>query len=596
MTVIKEVWGLKLNHELLGVRVMTLKNEYFDIDIDVYKKQLKLDPSNLKSLPLIEYGDLFMTEDEFNTGQLISDASENTGILHAVNTFVRSNNVTDPLYIAKRKKAIVELRQKYYSYLPNSFLDEFAEYHLDNFDGNANIYSSLTKPQMTLVKDYFRWRSKLIFDEQKASKLLRTSLKKAKDLGELMGDAKDWYYDGTVDTGFKGGSHCELGHALRYEHYAFSPSLSKQIIFGSTCMSDFFELDPVVLKNITQAQETLLKEVKSIVFVMKTDKSEEYGKDYKDLWEVLKFFKGQFNDAIPNGAGWSRFIGGFAKEKLPLTRSMLHAYKNLLWKWTEAKDEAEENAKEDLIVAQNKAKEAEKLLLASSTKEEVFTSSDSFESLSSMQPPDFDDDLPFDEDLSTYTNRPPIKSYEEFQKDAALAREKEARSLPSPSSGLDPEIERQFVEIEKARDDGRLKSNLFAFTIMPTIRKTGFMSPKQKTYIDEAYNKIQKVSPSKPAVSDPFSVRQSAKAPESSQLPVEQGVKATDPLSDVESTSTPNWGAEPSSTPYLADESVSGSSWVKQNIGTPEEPKKQPVKPAAPDKVVEDTTDYSDIF
>lgn len=347
---IKDIWSLKLDGKILGVRVLTEKGQYYDIDIDVYKK-MKLDPRNLKSLPLIECGDMLMTEEEFNSGLIIEDGSNNKQLLEGVKSFVNKVKMTDPKELAKRKKKKFEYRQSYYTYLPNKWLDEFAEYHLDNFEGNNNIYSSLNGEQLTLVKDYFRWRSRLIFYEYNAPKVLRTKPKKSEKLLELMGDANDWQYDGTVDTGYLGGGVCELGHPLRYEHYAYSPSLNRHIIFGVTCVSDFFELDEAVVKNIMKAQETLLKELKAIVFILNTGKLAEYKEDYKDLWAVLRYFKGQFNDIFKNGSGWSRFMGGFEKAGLPLTRSMVMKYRELLKLYNEEKMSKEVNSRIDAVLA-----------------------------------------------------------------------------------------------------------------------------------------------------------------------------------------------------------------------------------------------------
>lgn len=326
---IKALWSLKLDGKLVGVRALTTSGVYYDVSIDVYKKQLKLDASSLQPIPLMEYGGLFMTEEEFNTGMLIEDGSNHTRLHKGIVEFVAMSNVNDPIYLAKRRKKAQEYRQKYYTYLPDNWLLDFGNYHFENFEGNNNIYTSLSTEQRELIKEYFRWRSKLIFDENKASKVLRTKLNKAKKLMDLMGNATDWVYDGTVDTGYKGGGYCELGHPLRYEHYAYSWGLKKHIIFGSTCMSDFFELDEAVLKQIINAQEVILKEIKSIIFVMQTDRQAAYSEQYSDLWDVMKHFKGKFNDHLKNGSSWAKFMGGFDKAGLPLTRSMLHKFREL---------------------------------------------------------------------------------------------------------------------------------------------------------------------------------------------------------------------------------------------------------------------------
>jgi hypothetical protein len=435
---IKAIWGLKLEGALLGVRVQTTYNNYYDIDIDVYKKQLKLDPSSLVSLPLMEYGDMFMTEEEFNSGLLVEDGSADLKLHSAIKVFVAESNVTDPQYQYKRRKKVEELSQKYFSYMPNKWLKEFAEYHIDNFDGNDNIYNTLNEAQRTIVKDYFRWRSRLFFEEQKASKVLRTKPTKTRELVSLMGNSNDWYYDGTVDTGYKGASHCELGHPLRYEHYAFSPSLNKQIIFGSTCMSDFFELDEKVIRQITQAQEILLKELKSIVFIKQTDKSDEYLEPAKELWDVMKHFKGRFTK-FANGAGWSRFIGGFARLNLPLTRSMMQMYHKMLGVYLrELEDGIEEEVKPPVS-------------------------------------------QPKPEAPKTEAPKPE-------------APKPEAPKPEAPKMEVDYDDD-QLTAIEEAASEGRLPKSHFALTVIPTIRRMGRMTEKQRKYIDDALSKIEDEQP-----------------------------------------------------------------------------------------------------
>jgi hypothetical protein len=359
---IKSVWGLSLENKVLGVRLQLQNGRYLDIDIDVYKKQLGLSTQFLTNIPLIEYGNMFMTEEEFNTGQMIEDGSEDKTILKNLKHFMSTESITDASKTDKFKKMKHDYKQKYYSYMPSKWLEEFAIFHITNFEGNANLYASLSTNQIKVIKEYFRWRSRLIFDEQNTSRVLRTKPVKALKLIELMGSAEDWEYDGTVDTGFKGGGFCELGHALRYEHYAVSPSSRKQIIFGRTCMSDFFQVDDRVLAAIMSAQETLIKELKSIAFILRTQKLVEYSKAYKDLPTIIDKFVVE-PPKIRNIKGWVKFLDKFTKAGLPITRSMLLKYEEL--ETACHKQDAEKDAKAILDQA------VEALLSRGYTQEEV---------------------------------------------------------------------------------------------------------------------------------------------------------------------------------------------------------------------------------
>lgn len=324
MMKIQEVWALEFDFEIQGVRVLTTDGQYFDIDIDVCKKRLGLDLRNFKRLQLLEFGDFLMTKEELDGVYWVEDGSENPEVLNALVDFIKSGG--DKKALEKRNKKIAELKGKFFGFLPYLWLNDFVEYHMLYFEGNVNIYDVFNREQLQVIKQYFRWRSKIIFDEKNASRLLRTKFNKAKELVALMGDADDWYYDGTEDTGFFGGGMCELGHALRYEHYAYSPSLNKHIVFGAQCISDFFEVDPAVLKNIIRAQEYLMNEVKVVVYLIRTGKVDEYRKTYKydDAWDILRQFKGEFDNILPNGSGWAYFLGAFMKNNLPLTKSLIN--------------------------------------------------------------------------------------------------------------------------------------------------------------------------------------------------------------------------------------------------------------------------------
>lgn len=323
---IESVWGLYFKGKLMGLRVLDDDDMYYDLDLSVVKKHVKFNDSALPKLQLMEYGSELMTAEEMSTGVTVEDASSDFDVIDSLVSFLQSRNSTDPAYQRQLKKKFDDLVKSYYTYLPNDWLKEFVQYHLDYFEGNRDIYSGLSKHQLSLVKEYFRFRSRAIFLESKSSGALKKGINKAKQLRSVMGNADDWHYDGSVDTGFKGGSTCELGHPLRYEHYAFSPSLNKHIVFGMTCVTDFFELDKRVIDNIVQAQETLLKEIKCIVFVLRTNRFTEYCTQYTDFQTVLSY--PVFNDSSYLKS-LVAFMVSFNSAGLPLTRTMLKAFKDM---------------------------------------------------------------------------------------------------------------------------------------------------------------------------------------------------------------------------------------------------------------------------
>ena len=333
---LKELRSLVHEDYIAGVRVKTTDGDFFDISIEVYSKKLGLSTEGLKSIQLVEYGDSLMTEDEFDGGYIVNDASNDHEILSKILYFLQSDEGQvflkkhrDPKQAHVRKKKINDLKQSYYSYLPNDMLPAFAEYHLDFFSGDVNLYNGLTSAQESAIKDYFKWRSRLIFFENGDDRHLQVREQKMNALLHLMGKYDDWVYDGTIDTGEMGGGKCELGHSLRYEHYAASNTAKKTIIFGSTCVKDFFDISDSTLRKIMQAQDTIMKEFRVIVYLMRKGLKKEYVKEYSDYKEVLGHSDIDYNVLAKNGAEWVKKIATFMQAGLPITRTMLMKYKDI---------------------------------------------------------------------------------------------------------------------------------------------------------------------------------------------------------------------------------------------------------------------------
>ena len=207
-------------------------------------------------------------------------------------------------------------------YLPRAWENEFEDYKKNELKNNANLYDTITIMQFEAIKEYFRWRSKKRLKEITKNTRLERLPEKAALFASRYGDADDWEYDGCVDTGYFGGGMCDLGHTLRYEHYAYSNSTGRTIIFGSKCVSDFFGLEPKKIRDINKVQAEVLEEVKLIIFILETGKHKEYiNKFYKDLLEIVKALKPNVNKYF--GADWNEQMADFLSVGLPLTPSMI---------------------------------------------------------------------------------------------------------------------------------------------------------------------------------------------------------------------------------------------------------------------------------
>lgn len=208
-------------------------------------------------------------------------------------------------------------------YIPSDYYREFKAYCKEEFQNNNGIYDSFTDEQVEVIKDYFRWRSKRRVHELCRNTTLAVKPKKAEILSTLMGGVTDWEYDGCVDMGYFGGGRCDLGHTLRYEHYAYSPSTGRRLVFGINCASDFFGIEPEKLRKISEVQSEVLEEIKFIAFIINTGRHREYiNKEYGDLVDIIAAFRDRLNEIF--GYEWNQMMGAFLKVKLPLTLSMLN--------------------------------------------------------------------------------------------------------------------------------------------------------------------------------------------------------------------------------------------------------------------------------
>jgi hypothetical protein len=179
---------------------------------------------------------------------------------------------------------------------PISWTKDRDEYLKANFPKNKGLYDRLNDAQRETLENYFRWRTKYLFyviHEKMGELHIKPS--KVEKLKELRADANDWVFDGIVDRGSTC-SKCTLGHALRYEYYAFSPSLRKRIIFGSTCAGDFFDVSNAQLKELVNIKDLVFNEVKGLLYILYAGKIDSYMKSINYSYVVKGLFIESLND------------------------------------------------------------------------------------------------------------------------------------------------------------------------------------------------------------------------------------------------------------------------------------------------------------
>lgn len=199
---------------------------------------------------------------------------------------------------------------------------EFEKYKEEHFKENKEMYVYTTEEQEEVLRAYSRWRTRAEFKETCQDIRLGISPTKAAKIAALTGGKNDFVFDGVVDAG---DSHCSLGHAIRYEFYARSESTGTEIVFGSTCASDFFHLEKGQLNRLNKVKDRMVEEIQYLLFVTYTDRFQIYRNTfYPDLAKLaggeenLKFFRQVCgNETV-------KYIYEFCKLGLPLSPYLLN--------------------------------------------------------------------------------------------------------------------------------------------------------------------------------------------------------------------------------------------------------------------------------
>ncbi|MBO5390175.1 MAG: hypothetical protein J6A59_18935 [Lachnospiraceae bacterium] len=193
-----------------------------------------------------------------------------------------------------------------------------AKHASQDIETNINyndVFLAMTPDQKKVLKQYYTWYTVEVYKTLAKSTRLSLAPGKAEKLAELRG-IKNWKFGGVWDTGFHGGSKCELGHSLRYEYYAVPEDEAERIkmnlsdkkshammgsrrhdvlgdddtfkiIFGETCASDFFNIEPDQMKKLVKTREIMSNEIKLMADILSNGLEKEYTDKCKLLYEVL---------------------------------------------------------------------------------------------------------------------------------------------------------------------------------------------------------------------------------------------------------------------------------------------------------------------
>ncbi len=145
----------------------------------------------------------------------------------------------------------------------------------NNLKGGENLFKHFTPEQVEFLMNYYEQYTVYLFYKIRKNLRLEVSKNKIKILSDLKGDG-EWEFAGMRDTKGFGDVYCELGHPLRYAYKARNKTNGNTIIFGSTCVGDFFELDQKGINDLKKLKDTMQKELRTLIAVIKLNLQKEY--------------------------------------------------------------------------------------------------------------------------------------------------------------------------------------------------------------------------------------------------------------------------------------------------------------------------------
>lgn len=187
---------------------------------------------------------------------------------------------------------------------------------------NDNVYSHLNSLQQEIIQKYYEQYTVILFNRMRGSLRLAVSDSKAKKLAALKG-AGEWDFAGMIDKKIKGAETCELGHPLRYCYYARNTQNNNILIFGSTCVGDFFDLSESDVKALTNIKDVMLKEIKEMVSIKNNNWFDEYTLlDADVIGRIWKYLGVDALDRVSD-LPMKNIVMSFIKAGLPVPQTLL---------------------------------------------------------------------------------------------------------------------------------------------------------------------------------------------------------------------------------------------------------------------------------
>lgn len=196
---------------------------------------------------------------------------------------------------------------------------------MNRIDEN-DVFKAMTVEQKQILKSYYTWYTLRVYKSLSKDIRLKVADSKVENLAHLRG-IKEWQFAGVWDTGMMGGSHCELGHALRYEYYAAPKETchdtSTFIVFGSRCASDFFEISVENMKNLEKAANIMSDEVAIMSDILSNKLEDEYYAKIELMYDIIKKLETRANVEAVFGKELASYMIAFIGSGMPLMQSLV---------------------------------------------------------------------------------------------------------------------------------------------------------------------------------------------------------------------------------------------------------------------------------
>ncbi len=179
----------------------------------------------------------------------------------------------------------------------------------------SNINTMFSDSQLEFLDSYFLYVTKCLFEREIGTSKMTVDKQKKVDKLHKEGD---WNFVGVRDMGKRGAAKCELGHALRYVYIARNSEDNSELLFGSTCVTDFFKVSEAEKRVFVKMRDLMTKDKEYILGLLSKGITVD---DLKDLGMFGKILFANATDSVLSDSYMNLLLKGFFANSLPIPKS-----------------------------------------------------------------------------------------------------------------------------------------------------------------------------------------------------------------------------------------------------------------------------------